>query len=80
MLAGPVSVPWVEPPGSDEESAGGFAKATFPSAGTRPRSLDILSSYRVTARSASICPNIKTLANFEPPATDDEMRARLRFG
>src|SRR6058998_3522392 len=28
-----------------------------------------------TSRSETMCRNIKTLANFEPPATDDEVRA-----
>src|SRR6185369_561855 len=30
---------------------------------------------RLTARSRAMCRNIKTLSNFEPPATEDEIRA-----
>jgi hypothetical protein len=28
-----------------------------------------------TARSSHVCRNVKTLYNFEPPATDEEIRA-----
>src|SRR6266550_2458738 len=47
---------------------------------TRAREIDIFQSHCGSprygvSRGADMCRNIKTLANFAPPATDDEIRA-----